>query len=118
MCATGGRMAAWRGDGAGGFQRMTNAVLERPLKRDATTLLFFNQTIIAGSANYEDGSTNGGAIRLVDLGRNVSGDAVLRQGSSTGPMALADVDGDGAPEIFIGGRVVAGRYPEIGRAHV
>ena len=108
----GGKIAAWRGDGAGGFQRMTNAVLERPLRRDATTLLFLNRTILAGSANYEDGSTNGGAIRLVDLSRNVSGDAVLHPSSSTGPLAMADVDGDGTPEIFIGGRVVAGRYPE------
>jgi hypothetical protein len=34
------------------------------------------------------------------------------QPSSTGPIALGDYTGDGALDLFVGGRVVPGRYPE------
>ncbi len=109
---TGGRVAVWRGDGTGKFTPLTNAVLARPLARDLTTLLYFNRTLLAGSANYEDGGTNGGAIRIVDLDRNVSGELVLHPPFSVGPVALADVDGKGSLEVFLGGRAIPGRYPE------
>lgn len=108
----GGTIAVWQGNGAGGFQALTNAALRRPLGRDLTTLLYYNNALLAGSSNYEDGRTNGGAIRIVDFRNNVGGDVVLHQPFSSGPLALADVDGDGTPEIFLGGRVIPGRYPQ------
>src|SRR6185503_13697082 len=37
---------------------------------------------------------------------------------SASAMAAADMDGDGALEAFIGGRVVAGRYPEPGQSMI
>jgi hypothetical protein len=68
--------------------------------------------LIVGSNNYDDGTTNGGWVRIVDLRRQVSGESVLGPTASTGPLALGDVNGDGELDLFIGGRVVAGRYPE------
>nr|MBI1229558.1 RNA-binding protein [Cytophagales bacterium] len=33
--------------------------------------------------------------------------------TSTGAVAVADFTGDGAPDIFVGSRVIPGRYPEV-----
>ena len=38
--------------------------------------------------------------------------------SSKGCVTTADINGDGHPDIFVGGRVVPGRYPEIPESYV
>lgn len=108
----GGRLAVFHSDGTGQFRRATNAPLNRTTARDQGTVLFQSGALLTALSNYEDGLTNGGAIRLVDLARNVSGEVLAGQAGHYGAMAAADVDGDGELELFLGGRAGAGRYPD------
>lgn len=45
-------------------------------------------------------------------------DALPQMHSSTGAVAAADINGDGRQDLFIGGHVVPGRYPEAPRSYV
>jgi hypothetical protein len=45
-------------------------------------------------------------------------DALPPMHTSTGAVAVSDINGDGWPDLFVGGYVVPGRYPEPPRSYV
>lgn len=67
--------------------------------------------ILAGLSKFDDGSCLGGGVELWRPG-GASEPLSIGAWGTAGAIAVADLDRDGQPEAFLGGRHRPGRYPE------
>jgi enediyne biosynthesis protein E4 len=111
----GGHVTIFLGDGRGGFK--TAELPGPPLPDDVLGLVILRRndgaSIIAALANYESGDSGQPAVLRWDFanGKFQAGDSLPAIGASPAALALGDIDGDGAPELFVGGRVLPRHWP-------
>jgi hypothetical protein len=112
----GGRLAYFKNKSGTGFERQSSPALDAAASRDQSTLIGWRgagaRDVVIGLMSYEDGASNQSSVIEFDFNRNAIEPRVPDHVASIGPMAMADVRGNGTLEMFVGGRVIPGRYPE------
>ena len=117
----GGSLSGWRNDGTGGFAPW-NPTRMAPVPDDLAGLTGWvdasgRRQLLSGLSSYESSSPIPAAVLAWEFHsesknpREFSRPDIPAHDASAGPLCVADYNGDGALDLFIGGRVTPGFYP-------
>jgi hypothetical protein len=124
----GGKLGVYRRNAGGRFETVPLAK-EWAAPDDTTGLAAWaaadgSRALLAAVAQYEAGDTNRAAVFQCQINagsRRLSVAEVVETRhlpASAGPLAVADLEGDGDLDLFVGGRLVPGSYPAAANSQI
>jgi hypothetical protein len=115
----GGQLGVFLNRGRGGLGRARLGPASAEAPEDQVAVLGWGagegtNLVLVAQSRYEEDRAGAPAARLFSVrsGRVELAQELPGWDASPGPAAVGDVDGDGRLELFLGGRVVPGRWPE------